>query len=79
MRNLSKEMATPLQRLARMHKSFDRDKRVLAEGYKYFTTPVAPAMQHVSIPWRKAVQAAGIIREDALKLRKTCWEDCAHV
>jgi hypothetical protein len=32
-------MTTPQQRLARMRKSFERNKSVLAADYKYFTTP----------------------------------------
>jgi hypothetical protein len=37
-----KEMTTPQQRLARMRKSFEKDRSVLAEDYRYFTTPDAP-------------------------------------
>ena len=37
------EMITPQQRLDRMRKSFAKDKGVLSEDYKYFTTPDAPA------------------------------------
>jgi hypothetical protein len=32
-------MTTPQQRLARMRKSFERNKSVLTEDYKYFITP----------------------------------------
>ncbi len=32
-------MTTPHQRLTRMRKSFERNKSVLTEDYKYFTTP----------------------------------------
>jgi hypothetical protein len=36
-------MTTPHERLTRMRKSFAKNKSVLAEDYKYFTTPdVAP-------------------------------------
>ena len=34
----------PLQRLARMRRTFAKDRSVLAEDYEHFTTP------HVSIP-----------------------------
>ena len=36
-------MTTPQERLARMHKSFAKNKSVLTEDYKYFTTPDKPA------------------------------------
>jgi hypothetical protein len=36
---------TPGQRLARMRKSFEKNKSVLTEDYKYFTTPEKPAKQ----------------------------------
>jgi hypothetical protein len=32
-------MTTPYERLARMRKSFVKDRSVLTEDYKYFTTP----------------------------------------
>jgi hypothetical protein len=41
-------MKTPLQRLARMRKSFEKDKSVLTEDYKYFTTPDKPASRRES-------------------------------
>jgi hypothetical protein len=44
---------TPHDRLARMRKSFEKDKSVLTEDYKYFITPDAPAMPRVSIPRNK--------------------------
>jgi hypothetical protein len=44
---------TPLQRLDRMRESFARDKSVLAEDYKFFTTPATPTPR-VSIPRNKA-------------------------
>jgi hypothetical protein len=34
-------MTTPHERLARMRKSFAKNKSVLTEDYKYFTTPDA--------------------------------------
>ena len=30
---------TPIQRVARMRESFDKDRSVLADDYAYFTTP----------------------------------------
>lgn len=44
---------TPHQRLARMRKSFAKNKSVLTEDYNYFTTPETPAMPRVSIPRNK--------------------------
>jgi hypothetical protein len=38
-------MAMPHERLARMRKSFAKDKSVLTEDYKYFITPDKPAKQ----------------------------------
>jgi hypothetical protein len=38
-------MTTPQERLARMRKSFERNKSVLTEDYKYFITPDKPAKQ----------------------------------
>ena len=47
-------MTIPQERLARMRKSFGRNRSVLAEDYKYFTTP--DAMPRVSTPPNKAVR-----------------------
>jgi hypothetical protein len=47
---------TPQQRLARMRKSFEKDKSVLAVDYKYFTTPDAAATPRVSTPRNKAAR-----------------------
>ena len=49
-------MTTPLQRLARMRKSFEKNKIVLTEDYKYFTTPDKPAMPRASIPRNKVAR-----------------------
>src|SRR5580704_5929240 len=49
-------MTTPQQRLARMRKSFEKNKSVLTEDYKYFTTPDAPAKPRASIPQSKAAR-----------------------
>jgi hypothetical protein len=35
-------MTTPQQRITRMRKSFEKNKSVLTEDYKYFTTPDKP-------------------------------------
>jgi hypothetical protein len=51
-----KEMMTPQERLARMRKSFEKDKSVLTADYKYFTTPNATAMLRESIPRSKAAR-----------------------
>jgi hypothetical protein len=48
--------ATPYQRLARMRKSFARNKSVLTEDYKYFITPDVSAMPRVSTPRNKAAR-----------------------
>jgi hypothetical protein len=49
-------MTTPQQRLDRMRKSFAKNKSVLTEDYKYFTTPDAPATPRVSIPRSKVAR-----------------------
>jgi hypothetical protein len=46
-------MTTPPERLARMRKSFERNKSVLTADYKYFVTPDT-AKPHVSIHRNKA-------------------------
>ena len=51
-----KRMTTPQQRLARMRESFERDKSVLTEDYKFFATPDAPAMPRVSTPRNKVAR-----------------------
>jgi hypothetical protein len=48
-----RRIITPHQRLARMRKSFEKDKSVLTEDYKFFIKPGASAMPHVSIPRSK--------------------------
>ena len=47
-------MPTPHERLARMCKSFKKNKSVLIEDYKYFTTPDTRSKPRVSIPQNKA-------------------------
>jgi hypothetical protein len=58
-------MTTPDQRLARMRKSFEKDRSVLTADYKYFTTPDAPTMPRVSIPQSKAATSL-LFRSDRL-------------
>jgi hypothetical protein len=53
---MSNSKTMPHERLARMHKSFERDKSVLTEDYKYFTTPDAPAMPREPIPRNKVAR-----------------------
>jgi hypothetical protein len=61
-------MTTPQERLARMLKSFERDKSILAADYKYFTTPDAPAMPRESTPRSKAARrSAGRSAPKSLK------------
>jgi hypothetical protein len=48
-------MTTPNERLARMRKSFEKNRSVLTEDYKYFTAREAGApTPHGSIPLNKA-------------------------
>jgi hypothetical protein len=49
-----KDRTTPQQRLARMRKSFAKNKSILAEDYKYFTAP--DAMPRASTPQSKAAR-----------------------
>ncbi len=49
-------MTTPQQRLARMRKSFEKDKSVLTEDYKYFTTPDKAAKQRAQQPEQRPVK-----------------------
>jgi hypothetical protein len=44
--------STPQERLARMRKSFDRNKSVLTEDYKYFITPDKPVKPRAEHPDR---------------------------
>jgi hypothetical protein len=43
-------MTTPYERLARMRESFAKDRSVLTEDYKYFTTPDKTAKQRAEKP-----------------------------
>jgi hypothetical protein len=40
---MRRKMLTPYERLARMRKSFEKNRSVFDEDYKYFITPDAPA------------------------------------
>jgi hypothetical protein len=44
----------PHPRLARMQKSFEKNKSVLADDYAYFISPTADATPHAPIPQNKA-------------------------
>jgi len=46
-------MTTPQQRMARMRKSFAKNKSVLTEDYKYFTTPDKPDISRAEQPAHK--------------------------
>jgi hypothetical protein len=43
-------MTTPQQRLTRMRASFAKNRSVLTEDYKYFTTPDAPIKSQAEQP-----------------------------
>jgi hypothetical protein len=62
------EMMTPHERLARMRKSFEKDKSVFTADYKYFTTPDEPTTPHVPIPRSKAARKSA--ERSALKSPK---------
>jgi hypothetical protein len=49
-------MMTPQQRMARMRKSFERNKSVLTEDYKYFITPDDPITPRGSIRRNKVAR-----------------------
>jgi hypothetical protein len=49
-------MITPCERLARMRKSFERNRTVLTADYKYFITPGAPVMPHEPTPRNKVAR-----------------------
>jgi hypothetical protein len=46
-------MTTPDERLARMRKSFAKDRSVLTEDYKYFTTPDKTAKPRAKQPEKR--------------------------
>jgi hypothetical protein len=53
-------MMMPIERLARMRVSFEKNKSVLATDYKFFTTPDKPAKPRAStLPSRVARKSAG--------------------
>jgi hypothetical protein len=49
-------MMTPSQRMARMRKSFEKDRSVLTADYKHFITPDAAVMPRESTPQSKAAR-----------------------
>jgi len=49
-------MTMPNERLIRMRKSFARNKSVLTEDYKYFTTPDKPAKRRSKQPRRRSIK-----------------------
>jgi hypothetical protein len=49
-------MITPLHRLARMRKSFEKDKSVLVVDYNYFITSDAPPTPRASTPLSKVAR-----------------------
>jgi len=51
------EITTPHERLARMRKSFEKNKRVLTEDYKYFITPDKADKPRANQPERKQTLA----------------------
>jgi hypothetical protein len=53
-------MMTPHQCLARMRKSFEKDKSVLTEDYKYFITPDAPVKPRIHSPTLKRMSSMPI-------------------
>lgn len=52
-------MTTPHQRLERMRNSFEKNKSILTDDYKYFTTPDAPVMPRASTLLNKAARKSG--------------------
>ena len=57
----TRQITTPIERLIRMRKSFEKEKSVLTIDYKYFITPDAhAAMPRAPIPRKKvAHKSAG--------------------
>jgi hypothetical protein len=47
-------MISPHERLSRMRKSFEINRSVLIDDYKYFTTPDVPVKPRASTPRNKA-------------------------
>jgi len=52
-------MTPPHERLARMRKSFEKNRSVLTEDYKYFTTPDKAGKPRVKQPKREKCQRTG--------------------
>jgi|HubBroStandDraft_6_1064221.scaffolds.fasta_scaffold406342_1 hypothetical protein len=55
-------MTTPNERLVRMRKSFAKDRSVLTEDYKYFTTPDKAAKQLAKQPAQKHTKCRALVR-----------------
>jgi hypothetical protein len=61
-------MMTPSKRLARMRQSFEMNRSVLAEDYKYFTAPDKPPKLRASTLQSKAVRkSAGLSAQKSPK------------
>jgi hypothetical protein len=54
-RQATTEMTTPHERLARMRKSFAKNKSVLTKDYKYFITPEKADKPRVRQPEHKQI------------------------
>src|SRR5580692_11599879 len=67
-------MTTPNERLVRMRKSFAKDRSVLTEDYKYFTTPNKAAKQLAKQPAQKHTKCRALVRP---VLGKACREQPA--
>jgi hypothetical protein len=55
-------MTTPNERLVRMRKSIAKDRSVLTEDYKYFTTPDKAAKQLAKQPAQKHTKCRALVR-----------------
>jgi hypothetical protein len=49
-------MTTPHERLSRMRASFEKDRSVSADDYRYFATPDKPTKPRASTPQSKAAR-----------------------
>jgi hypothetical protein len=67
-------MTTSQQRIARMRKSFEKNKYVLTEDYKYFATLDKPAKQRAKPP--EPIQNAN--QTDKHRLKENSNENAAH-
>jgi hypothetical protein len=69
-------MTTPHERLNRMRKSFAKNKSVLTEDYKYFTTPDTPTRPRASIPQNKVARKSA--EQSAPKSPKRNWRNSRY-